>query len=53
MRAENIVTEPVKASYKVGVYSTLTMCGFFIAAFVLWSIASFGGALLKLLGIEH
>jgi hypothetical protein len=53
MRSENIVSEPLKSSYKLGVYSTMVMCGIFLVAFVLWSIASFGGAILKLIGVEY
>lgn len=49
MRAENIVSGPVKATYKYGVYGALGVCGLFLAAFIVWSFASFGGAALSIL----
>lgn len=49
MRTENIVTGPVKTTYKIGVYGAFGFCGIFLAAFVVWSAASFGGAAYELL----
>lgn len=53
MRVENIESSALKTSYKVGVYSTFALCGIFLAAFVLWSIASLGSAILNLIGSGH
>jgi len=49
MRVENIVSEPVKATYKYGVYGAFGFCGLFLVAFVVWSAASIGGAAVELL----
>lgn len=53
MRAENIESSALKTSYKVSVYGAFALCGIFLTAFVLWSIASLGSAILRLIGIEH
>ena len=48
MRTENIVSGPVKTTYKYGVYGAFGFCGFFLVAFVVWSAASIGGAALDI-----
>ena len=48
MRVENIVSGPVKTTYKYGVYGALGFCGVFLAAFILWSAASIGSAAIGL-----
>ncbi|BCA78334.1 hypothetical protein [Desulfuromonas sp. AOP6] len=50
MKAENIITEPIKMTYKVGVYSAMTFVGVFLAAFVSWSFCCAGGAIIEGLG---
>lgn len=48
MRVENIVTGPVKTTYKYGVYGAFGFCGLSLVAFVAWSAASFGGAAIEI-----
>jgi len=44
MRVENIVSEPVKTTYKYGVYCAVGICVFSLVAFVAWSASCVGGA---------
>jgi hypothetical protein len=49
MRVENIVTGPVKTTYKYGVYGAFGFCGLSLVAFIAWSAASIGGAALDII----
>lgn len=48
MRAENLVSEPIKMSYKVGVYGAMGFVGLSLAAFILWSFTCLGTAAMGL-----
>ena len=52
MRVENIESCPMKTAYKIGAFGTFIFCGLFLVAFILWSIAGLGWAILKVLGID-
>ncbi|MCP3176285.1 hypothetical protein MJO47_04135 [Desulfuromonas sp. KJ2020] len=47
MKTENIITEPIKTTYKVGVYSAVAFVGIFLAAFISWSFCCAGGAIIE------
>jgi len=53
MRPENIESTALKTSFKIGVYGVFVLCGMFLAAFVLWSVAGLGSAILHLIGIDY
>lgn len=48
MRAENLISEPIKKTYKVGVYGAMGVIGLSLAIFILWSFSCLGGAALDL-----
>ncbi len=48
MKAENLTSQPMKATYKAGVYGTLGLIAMFLAFFIAWSLACLGGAFLDL-----
>lgn len=48
MRVENIVSEPVKATYKYGVYCVFGFCALSLIAFVAWSATCVGGAAIEI-----
>lgn len=50
MRAENLVSEPMKISYKVGVYGAMGFVGFSLAVFILWSFTCLGSVCIDLMG---
>lgn len=50
MKAENIISEPIKTTYKVGIYSAMGFVGLSLAAFIAWSFTCAGGALVELVG---
>ncbi|MDT8421301.1 MAG: hypothetical protein RQ754_12800 [Desulfuromonadales bacterium] len=49
MKAENIHNTPIELTYKAGVYAAMGFCGVFLTAFILWSVACMGGAILNAL----
>lgn len=49
MKAENIATSPIKASYKAGAYASMAIISIILTAFILWSLSSMGGAIINLL----
>ena len=49
MRVENIISSPVKTTYKYGVYGTFGFCAIALGAFVIWSISCIGGAAVQLI----
>ncbi|MCP3176284.1 hypothetical protein MJO47_04130 [Desulfuromonas sp. KJ2020] len=50
MRTENIITDPIKTTYKYGVYSAMGFVGLSLAAFIAWSFTCAGGALVEVIG---
>lgn len=48
MRAENLVSEPMKLSYKIGVYGAMGFVGLSLIAFIIWSFTCLGTAALGL-----
>lgn len=50
MRAENLISEPIKTTYKVGVYGVMGFVGIFLAAFISWSFSCAGSAIVSVLG---
>ena len=49
MKVENLISEPVKATYKVGVYAAAGFVGVSLISFIAWSFSCLGGACLHLL----
>lgn len=49
MKAENIVSNPIKKTYKAGVYGSMAFVCIALTAFILWSISCMGGAIIDLL----
>lgn len=49
MRVENIVSEPVKTTYKYGVYCAFGFCALALVAFVAWSASCVGGAAFQII----
>ena len=49
MKAENIVSNPIKATYKAGVYGSMAFVSIALTAFILWSLSCMGGAIIDLL----
>lgn len=47
MKVENLVSEPVKMTYKVGVYGAMGFVGVFLAAFITWSFFCAGSAVIE------
>ena len=50
MKVENIITEPIKKTYKYGIYGSLGFVGTFLVAFVLWSLTCLGSACVEWVG---
>lgn len=48
MKVENIVSTPIKTTYKAGVYTSMVFVGVALTAFILWSICCMGGAIIDL-----
>ncbi len=48
MRVENIVSEPIKTTYKVGVYGAMGFVGVFLVTFIAWSFSCLGGAVVDM-----
>ncbi len=44
MKAENLISSPIKATYKAGVYGAMGFVGLSLAAFIVWSFTCMGGA---------
>ncbi|WP_298036489.1 hypothetical protein [uncultured Desulfuromonas sp.] len=44
MKAENIISNPVKKTYKYSVYGTFAFVGISLSAFILWSFTCLGSA---------
>ena len=49
MKVENLVTEPMKQTYKVGVYGGLAVCALSLASFIAWSFTCIGGAVYQIM----
>ncbi|MDT8421686.1 MAG: hypothetical protein RQ754_14765 [Desulfuromonadales bacterium] len=49
MKAENIISNPIKNTYKAGVYGSLAFVSIALTAFILWSLSCMGGAIMNLL----
>lgn len=49
MKAENIVSNPIKTTYKASVYGSMALVSIVLTAFILWSLSAMGGALINLL----
>lgn len=50
MKAENLVSEPIKRSYKVGVYCAMGFVGLSLTTFILWSFGCLGSVAVDLAG---
>ena len=48
MKIENLVSEPIKMTYKVGVYAAVGFVGVSLVAFIAWSFSCLGGAIVRL-----
>jgi len=49
MKAENIISNPIKTTYKAGVYGSLAFVSIALTAFILWTLTCMGGAIIDLL----
>jgi len=49
MKAENIISDPIKKTYKAGVYSSMVIISIALTAFVLWSLSCISGVLVEML----
>ena len=49
MKAENLITAPIKATYKAGVYGALGFVSLSLTAFIVWSFTCMGGAFMSLM----
>lgn len=49
MKAENIISSPIKTTYKAGVYGSMAFVSIALTAFILWSLSCMGGAIVDML----
>jgi len=50
MKAENIISAPIKTTYKASVYGALGFVSLSLTAFIVWSFTCMGGAVVSLMG---
>jgi hypothetical protein len=49
MKAENLISKPLKMSYKFGVYGSMGFVSLALTAFIVWSFTCMGGAVFTLM----
>ena len=49
MKAENLISKPLKKSYKFGVYGAMGFVSLSLTAFIVWSFTCMGGAVFALM----